>query len=344
MKSNYGSALKLVFGSEGINVSRFVDSAFGQLNTFKYTYLEKPSSSNSDNVGSELTQTNKIPGSSTFLQQESSSQFSGGSINNSNFEKEVTSVPLQTVEGRWSFEKQDAKPDLPDEYFWRTFADSINQIVCQKLGFSLPDIKFWDGFDMLNKGSLQLRTIAEKEYVESGLATPEVVDDDEKKNDQPSITNGSKYSVLDINKISKDVLSQTETIFGALMILTAILSKQREDLLSLFDSSDVNNKDISKTDDENVEDFQNETGNVTTEGFALGTQKANKMMELFSSAESAMEAWAMLATSLGRSSLIKSDFEKICYLDNPSTDTQVHLQLHSYIIYLFKDMIIIYFR
>ncbi|XP_074558925.1 uncharacterized protein LOC141814866 isoform X3 [Curcuma longa] len=323
MKSNYGSALKLAFGSEGINVSQFVDSAFGQLNTFRYTYLEKPSSSNSDNVGSEHTETNKFPGSSTFLQQDSSSQSSGGSINNSNFEKEVISVPLQTVEGRGSFEKQDARSDPPDEYFWKTFADNINQIVCQKLGFSLPEIKLWDGFDMLNKVSIQLRTIAEKEYVESGLATPEEVEDDEKKNDQPSITNGSKYLVLDITKISKDVLSQTETIFGALMILTAVLSKQRKDLLSLLDSSNVNNKDISTTDDENVEDFQNETGNVASETFALGIQKADEMRELFSCAESAMEAWAMLATSLGRNSLIKSDFEKICFLDNPSTDTQV---------------------
>ncbi|KAJ0967439.1 hypothetical protein J5N97_024356 [Dioscorea zingiberensis] len=47
------------------------------------------------------------------------------------------------------------------------------------------------------------------------------------------------------------------------------------------------------------------------------------MRELFSSAESAMEAWAMLATSLGCTSFIKSEFEKICFLDNISTDTQV---------------------
>ncbi|PKI37378.1 hypothetical protein CRG98_042255 [Punica granatum] len=36
-----------------------------------------------------------------------------------------------------------------------------------------------------------------------------------------------------------------------------------------------------------------------------------------------MEAWAMLATSLGHPSFIKSEFEKICFLDNASTDTQV---------------------
>ncbi|XWS09074.1 hypothetical protein CRYUN_Cryun40dG0055000 [Craigia yunnanensis] len=47
------------------------------------------------------------------------------------------------------------------------------------------------------------------------------------------------------------------------------------------------------------------------------------MKELFATAESAMEAWAMLVTSLGHPSFIKSEFEKICFLDNATTDTQV---------------------
>lgn len=59
------------------------------------------------------------------------------------------------------------------------------------------------------------------------------------------------------------------------------------------------------------------------DGLELDERKAEEMRELFSTAESAMEAWAMLASSLGRPSFIKSEFEKICFLDNPSTDTQV---------------------
>lgn len=55
----------------------------------------------------------------------------------------------------------------------------------------------------------------------------------------------------------------------------------------------------------------------------LDDSKAEEMRALFSTAESAMEAWAMLATSLGHPSFIKSEFEKICFLDNASTDTQV---------------------
>lgn len=60
----------------------------------------------------------------------------------------------------------------------------------------------------------------------------------------------------------------------------------------------------------------------TTEEIA-STRAAEEMKELFSSAESAMEAWAMLATSLGHPSFIKSEFEKLCFLDNATTDTQV---------------------
>lgn len=49
------------------------------------------------------------------------------------------------------------------------------------------------------------------------------------------------------------------------------------------------------------------------------------MRKLFSGAETAMEAWAVLATSLGHNSFVKSAFQKICFLDNDKTDTQVAL-------------------
>ncbi|GFZ05410.1 putative triglyceride lipase [Actinidia rufa] len=60
------------------------------------------------------------------------------------------------------------------------------------------------------------------------------------------------------------------------------------------------------------------------DGSELDEKKAEEMRALFSTAESAMEAWAMLATSLGHPSFIKSEFEKLCFLDNPYTDTQDH--------------------
>ncbi|KAJ8512451.1 hypothetical protein OPV22_002885 [Ensete ventricosum] len=323
IKSNFGSALKLVLGSEGTNVSQFVQSAFGQLKTFGYIYLEKPSSFNNDNNDSEHTDKSisRNAGSATFLQQESSSESSDNSRSNSNLEKEPALLLVQTNKEENSTLERDDKSGPPDEYFWRTFADSINQIVHQKFGISLPEIKLLDGFDKLNKVSLQSLRVAEKEYVESGLATPEDKGDNERESDQLSNIDDSKYSLMDITKLSRDVLSQTETIFGALMILTATLSQQRNDLMSLLESS--SRKDTSKTEDDITGYSSKDTGTVAIEGFELDTEKAEEMRELFSSAESAMEAWTMLATSLGRTSFIKSDFEKICFLDNTTTDTQV---------------------
>lgn len=45
--------------------------------------------------------------------------------------------------------------------------------------------------------------------------------------------------------------------------------------------------------------------------------------QMFQTAESAVEAWAMLATSLAGQSFVKSEFEKICFLENRRTDTEV---------------------
>ena len=53
--------------------------------------------------------------------------------------------------------------------------------------------------------------------------------------------------------------------------------------------------------------------------------------KMFQSAESAVEAWAMLATSLGGQSFVKSEFEKICFLENRRTDTEVGLVLPFYL-------------
>ena len=65
----------------------------------------------------------------------------------------------------------------------------------------------------------------------------------------------------------------------------------------------------------------------TLDELVLDEKKSEEMKELFATAESAMEAWAMLATSLGHPSFIKSEFEKICFLDNATTDTQVTFYL-----------------
>ncbi|XP_039817928.1 lipase-like isoform X2 [Panicum virgatum] len=105
-----------------------------------------------------------------------------------------------------------------------------------------------------------------------------------------------------------------------------ILSKN----LSPHDNNSVTINETNRKDDMIVEqevaaaeDSIDKDNAVTSTKLSVDAQKAEDMRHLFASAETAMEAWAMLATSLGRNSFIKSDFEKICFLDNVSTDTQV---------------------
>eukprot|EP00850_Spirogloea_muscicola_P023743 SM000385S14621 [mRNA] locus=s385:48639:55125:+ [translate_table: standard] len=56
---------------------------------------------------------------------------------------------------------------------------------------------------------------------------------------------------------------------------------------------------------------------------SLTPEEMEKGRMMFASAESAVEAWAMLAKSLGQSSFVNSEYEKIFFIDNDFTDTQI---------------------
>ncbi|XP_020586407.1 uncharacterized protein LOC110028767 isoform X2 [Phalaenopsis equestris] len=310
LKSSLGSALRLALGSESLNVSQFVESAFGQLKSFNYNYVKllPPLSNGKNDDSNEPRELSNASSSSNEASKEEmimQSSVAGHKIENMN-----------DSNGRNYLMERKINDSPQAEYFWTTFSDIINQKVFLKLGFNLPEIKSWDGFDLLNKMGIQLRRSAEEKYAEYGLATPENGLKNNAETGQRS-SNHAPSSSKDIRKASWDVLSQTETIFGALVVLARALSKQKDDSTLL----DVrrNNRDSYKDGGPSNE----EGSDSSSKGITLGSKGAEEMRVLFSSAESAMEAWAMLATSLGRSSFIKSEFEKICFLDNASTDTQV---------------------
>ncbi|KAL0920221.1 hypothetical protein M5K25_009341 [Dendrobium thyrsiflorum] len=317
LKSNLGSALRMVLGSESLNVSQFVDSAFGQLKSFNYNYVKcLQASKNGKNDSHEPEESlNGIHSSNEAPKQEMIIQSSmvGHKIHNVN----DSSAPLvDEADGSNDLMEQKTNDSIQAEYFWNAFTDIINQTVFLKLGVSLPEIESWDKFDLLNKMSIQLRRSAEEKYLEFGLATPKTRDENNFETCRPS-TNAIPSSSTDIRKASRDLLSQTDAILGALVVLAKTFSKQKDDSMSL-------DNQIKNADDYKNEGPSNEKGSDNSnKGITLSTKGAKEMRELFSSAESAMEAWAMLATSLGRSSFIKSEFEKICFLDNVSTDTEV---------------------
>lgn len=324
-KNGLDSAMNMISGSETIQARQFVKYAFGQLKSFNDEYLGKEWSSNiskngkkiiekfnEGSLGSEKPQ--EIEGSSNGPSddmgydngsklQEVNTDNSSGNGQSNEVVSEVTNISKS------------------DKYFWKEFANAINQSVVEKLGLPTPEKLKWDGFDLLNKVGLQSKKIAEAGYIETGLAIPQHPDEDSEKTNGSFDMNTIRSSFPDIRKATQDLVKQTDSVLGALMVLTAAISESNKE-------APLSGESKKKQEDASI--FGNDgVGYLTTEQLALQDElaldekKLEEMKELFKSAESAMEAWAMLATSLGHSSFIKSEFEKICFLDNESTDTQV---------------------
>ncbi|XP_044500845.1 uncharacterized protein LOC123221926 isoform X3 [Mangifera indica] len=288
-KNGFESALKMFSSSDAVTARQFVEYAFGQLKLFSESKSMKDLSSNSN--GTE----NLGISENAALVMDRPSQMENGleaSLNDTSCSEESDIEKIYI----------DNDVTQSDKHFWKNFADVINQNVVQKLGLPVQDKLKWDAFDILNKVGLQLRKTAEAAYIESGLATPEFKDNNNNEANGSSSNKTVKSSLPNIKKATKDLLKQTDSVLGALMVLTTAVSQLNKE----EDATQNNEKFPSSLQDP-----------------VLDEKKAEEMKTIFSSAESAMEAWAMLATSLGHPSFIKSEFEKICFLDNESTDTQV---------------------
>ncbi|KAH9681504.1 C2 domain-containing protein [Citrus sinensis] len=319
-KNGFESALKMVGGSEGVSARQFVDYAFGQLKSFNDAYILKDQSSSSGDIqieGEEKSENGAVV-SDMPSKMESSSDVS---VNNksSNEESNVEEIYTHKAamdEGDTSeVMAQVTETKKSDKHFWKNFADIVNQNVVQKLGLPVPEKLKWDAFDLLNRAGLQSQKIAEANYVESGLATPQVQDVDNDKASGSSTSNAIQSALPDIKKATKDLLKQTDSVLGALMVLTTAVSQLNKD--------ETKGESSSEVEDDASRYLLSEKLPRSIDGSMLDEKKAEEMKALFSTAETAMEAWAMLASSLGHPSFIKSEFEKICFLDNESTDTQV---------------------
>ncbi|WJZ87479.1 hypothetical protein VitviT2T_006855 [Vitis vinifera] len=327
-KNGFESAMKMVLSSETVQARQFVQHAFGQLSLSNDAYLQKNQFSNIDKYERESTESkSSVLVSDTPPQLESSLDGSSNdtsSMDGSNLQDFGSNNAGKDNGNVLSVVPQIGDRMQSDKYFWNNFGDLINQSVVQKLGFPAPEKINWDGFDLLKGIGLQSRRIAEATYIESGLATPKSQDvvDDGDDTTGPLNFSTIQSSLPDIRKATQDIMSQTDSILGALMVLTAAVSQlNKEGRLSGKD--DTKENDSNKKEDDVSEYFRIEKFSGSQEGSVVDERKAEEMKALFSKAETAMEAWAMLATSLGHPSLIKSEFEKICFLDNPSTDTQV---------------------
>ncbi|KAK7344551.1 hypothetical protein VNO77_14288 [Canavalia gladiata] len=320
----FDSAFQKAVGSDTVQARQFVEYAFGQLKSFNNSYLLKGQMSD---IKYETEGTGESNESASVINMPPSHEGGSSEASNEAFNEQMSSREVHnhnsdTENGHASeLSTKVSEEDMSNQIFWRNFSNVINSNIVQKLGLSVPEKFKWDGLEFLNKIGSQSQNIAEAIYVQSGLAIPGGTDDtNDKTSGQPAIA-AIQSSLPEVKKATQNLMRQTESILGGLMLLTATVSKMKDEGRSSEerkikeDSSRAGGNDIQYSTGQKFPTSQN--------GLVLDDKKAEEMKTLFSTAESAMEAWAMLATSLGHPSFIKSEFEKLCFLDNASTDTQV---------------------
>ncbi|KAL3329197.1 hypothetical protein AABB24_036344, partial [Solanum stoloniferum] len=318
-KNGFESALKTILGSETVQARQFVQFAFGQMKLLNDAYNDSSSSSSpvvESDVLPESQQSSNLDDLSIPPESEISNNLEDTKVDGEvKFNRDGSDVTDEhDSPGTKIFESSQS-----DKHFWKNFADTVNQNVVQKLGLPAPETIKWDNLDLLNKIGLQSRKEADASYVESGLATPDKQENlNGSASTEPPILNNIQSSLPDIKKVTQDLLRQTDSILGALMVLNATVSQFNKGA-GLFGKGDA--KEDSSTGLEN--DILGYPMNK--DGIVLDEKKAEEMKSLFSTAETAMEAWALLATSLGHPTFIKSEFDKLCFLDNESTDTEATL-------------------
>ncbi|KAK4732673.1 hypothetical protein R3W88_025661 [Solanum pinnatisectum] len=318
-KNGFESALKTILGSETVQARQFVQFAFGQMKLLNDAYNDSSSSS------SPVVESDVLPESQQSSNLDDLSMPPESEISNNLEDTKVDGEVKFNRDGSDVTDEHDSpgtkifESSQSDKHFWKNFADTVNQNVVQKLGLPAPETIKWDNLDLLNKIGLQSRKDADASYVESGLATPDKQENlNGSASTEPPILNNIQSSLPDIKKVTQDLLRQTDSILGALMVLNATVSQFNKGA-GLFGKGDT--KADSSTGLEN--DILGYPMNK--DGIVLDEKKAEEMKSLFSTAETAMEAWALLATSLGHPTFIKSEFDKLCFLDNESTDTEATL-------------------
>ncbi|QHO23835.1 hypothetical protein HN51_047466 [Arachis hypogaea] len=331
------TALKKVIGSDTVQARQFVEYAFGQLKSFNNLNLQKGQISGSDNEKYDTDGSGELNDSSVELnmpsQEAGSSKVSKEDCIEQRNLKELHKYDGNTDNGQDSDSStQFSDEELSNQLFWKNFANVINANIVQKLGLSVPEKLKWDGLEFLNKIGSQSQNIAENIYIQSGLALPGGTDDkdqtsdkdntrdNDKTSDQPAIA-VIQSSLPEVKKATENLIRQTDSILGGLMLLTATISKMKNEARSSEEKE--TKEDCTKVGGDDTQYSTSQEFLPPQNGLLLDEKKAEEMRALFSTAESAVEAWAMLATSLGHPSFIKSEFEKICFLDNASTDTQV---------------------
>ncbi|CAH8332078.1 unnamed protein product [Eruca vesicaria subsp. sativa] len=291
------SVLSNLVDSDAIPARQFVEYAFGQLKSL-----------------------NDTPPKNTELRN-NNMDCSKGDENSSSEDSLDANNRSEDKEGDDDGSSSESGSIQSESNFWDSFPDIVSQNIVQKLGLPLPKKLKLDGMEILEKFGLQSRKTAEAGYIESGLATADTREVDDEKEGGQLTTNAPKSSIRDMKSATQELLNQADNVFGALMVLKAVVPQLSKNGLGTEKVSGENGGSGVRDDFSRFSKSEKLSGLVNVD--REDEKNAEEMKTLFSSAESAMEAWAMLATAMGHPSFIKSEFEKLCFLDNDITDTQV---------------------
>ncbi|XP_058724322.1 uncharacterized protein LOC131595839 isoform X2 [Vicia villosa] len=224
-KNGFDSALRKVIGSDTVQVSQFVEYAFGKLKSFNN---EKGQISDTDNDKYD-TESSKESNDSAFMLKSPSHEAAS--------------------------------------------SDS----------------------EASNEAFSEQRNMEEFHSRDSETGTEHTLELDNRTSGQPA-TAAIQSSLPEVKKANEKLMEQTESILGGLMVLTATVSKMKDEGRS---------SEERKTKEDSIKGVGSDVQYSTSEKFPspenasfLDDKQTEETRALFSTAESAMEAWTMLATSL----------------------------------------------
>ncbi|KAG6545659.1 hypothetical protein Mapa_012844 [Marchantia paleacea] len=227
--------------------------------------------------------------------------------------------PGRTQERKSSTEME--KYDEDDEVaYWKTMADTVSEKL-KPLGVDisglLTDFDSSKVADDVKSFGLASQKKAEEEYVKQGLLSTEDSDFSENAEENQTEEQSRAFGLDSIMRLNlsppqsvDNLRKQTDKLLGVWALFTKSSGPLSDEANYRRRLPNAVNGGSSRRKDEEEN---------SKAGDSLQPIEQSSM---FSTAESAMEAWALLATTMGGVSLVKSDFKKICFVENAKTDTQ----------------------
>lgn len=311
----WDDVLKRTFGSDSLTVRDYLSSVLGSSEQDSHSFeIETQKGSKEEDLQMSTKDNNKI--SAALLVSDATGK---------DEDLLSRSASEESVQGLHMALSPDSKDNLDEKSSEVDVFRDLGGLISQTFGVSVDNLGIpafekasWDALDVIKKLGLESRNKAESHYVESGLALSPTKETSPLVESVP--VESSALPVEDIQKASLSLLKQTEETLKSWAVLASSLTGQIKSNEKRTNRTTALIKDttLSASPDDDTSVLSS-----TSSEKLRSAEELEELRKMFGKAESAMEAWAVLAGSLGHKSFVKSAFEKLCFLDNSKTDTQV---------------------